>query len=324
MTESLRTARDSERQSSQRETGATAVDQRACPECSGTIRPDQDTSERTCTDCGLVVAEDDLDRGPEWRTHSAEESAQRSRVGAPVTALQHDHGLSTTISWQDRDANGNALSPEKLRRIRRLRTWDERFRTKSSLERNLRHAFGEIERMGSALGLPEPCRETGAVTYRQAVDDDLLPGRSIEAMATASLYGAARQHGIPRSLPTFATVSRVDKLPIQRAYRYLSRELGLGIAPAHPLDYLHRYASALEVNTEVEQLARDILDCGEQQDLHVGRSPAGLAAAALYAGAQLCNEHLTQATVSDTTDVSRLTIRNRYQELLEVYGEETS
>jgi len=64
--------------------------------------------------------------------------------------------------------------------MQRLRTWNERFRTRDSKERNLKQALGEIDRMASALGLPENVRETASVIYRRALDDDLLPGRSIE------------------------------------------------------------------------------------------------------------------------------------------------
>lgn len=294
--------------------------QATCPECEGQVIHDE-YGEQTCNNCGLVLDDDQIDRGPEWRSFQGETS-NRSRVGAPVTELIHDKGLSTTIGWKDIDGYGNSIPSKKRRQLQRLRKWDERLRTKDPQERNLRQAFGEIQRMASALGLPEPCRETAGVLYRQAVENELLPGRSIEAMTTASLYAAARQHNTPRTLTQFESVSRVEKLAIQRAYRYLSKELGLAIKPADPSQYLRQYASDLGVSSETEQLAQDLLDTGKDHSLHSGRTPAGLAAAAVYAATHLTNEKLTQAAVSDTAGVSKVTIRNRYQELLEVYGEQ--
>ncbi|MEF8828160.1 MAG: transcription initiation factor IIB 2, partial [Haloarcula sp.] len=47
------------------------------------------------------------------------------------------------------------------------------------------------------------------------------------------------------------------------------------------------------------------------------KSPVGLAAAAVYAAALLTNEKTTQAAVSEVADISEVTIRNRYHELLE-------
>lgn len=319
MTHSLATSVDQDEHTDTDETGVQHKTD-SCPECNGQIHPREAQGERLCADCGLVLDDTQIDHGPEWRSYTDGDGDDRSRVGAPVTELLHDKGLSTTIGWSDTDAKGNTLSSRKRRQLQRLRTWDRRFQTKTPQERNLRHALGEIERMAAALGLPKPCRETAAVIYRQAVENGLLPGRSIEGMATASLYAAARQHSSPRTLATFDPVSRVDKLTIQRAYRYLSRELDLGIAPADPVQYLRQYASKLSVNDETEQLATDILETGKRADVQSGRSPAGLAAAAIYAAAHLTNEQLTQATVSEAADVSRVTIRARYQELLEIYG----
>ncbi|WP_435125536.1 transcription initiation factor IIB [Halobaculum sp. D14] len=321
MNETLTTSTDRDRARTDPETDSTRRTRATCPECDGPVRADEERAERTCQDCGLVLDADEVDRGPEWRSFGDEPDSDRRRVGAPVTTLMHDKGLSTTIGWQDKDAYGHRLSERKRTQFQRLRRWDERFRTKNAQERNLKQALGEIERMASALGLPESVRETASVLYRRAVDEELLPGRSIEAMTTACLYAAARQHGVPRTLVEMATVSRVEKLPVQRAYRYVSTELGLEMEPVDPTQYLHRTASDLGVSDETERLARDVLETAVSEGVHSGKSPAGLAAAAVYAAARLTNESLTQDTVSDVASVSTVTVRNRYQELLEVYGE---
>ena len=295
----------------------------SCPECGGRIVRDDEHGETTCEECGLVHDEETIDHGPEWRSFFAEERDEKSRVGAPTTQLMHDNGLSTVIGWQDIDAHGHAVSANKRARLNRLRTWDERFRTKGAHERNLKQAFGEIRRMASALGLPDSVGETAGAIYRRAVGADLLPGRSIEGMATASLYAAARQHGTPRPSTEFAGVSRVEKIRFQRAYRYLSRELDLQIEPADPMQYVRQFASTLDVSDEAERMARELLVVAKARDVHSGKSPAGLAAAALYAATHLTNEPLNQREVSEAAHVSRVTIRNRYQELLDVYGEQT-
>jgi transcription initiation factor TFIIB len=298
-----------------------SIEEDTCAECEGQIARDSDRGEAICEDCGLVFKGTPIDHGPEWRAFTSEEQNEKSRVGAPTTQMMHDKGLSTTIGWENKDAYGQALSARKQARIQRLRTWDERFRTKDAHERNLKQALGEIDRMASALGLPEPVRETAGVLYRRAVEQDLLPGRSIEGMSTASLYAAARQQGVPRQLTECAEVSRVGKVRIQRAYRHLSRELELEIEPESPTQYLPQFASSLEVSDETERRSRELLEVATNNAVHSGKSPAGLAAAALYAASYLTNERLTQETVSDVSHVSKVTIRDRYQELLGVYGE---
>jgi transcription initiation factor TFIIB len=288
-----------------------------CPECGGKLSADTEHGETVCRDCGLVVEEDEIDRGPEWRAFDANEKDEKSRVGAPTTNMMHDKGLSTNIDWRDQDAYGNSLSSNQRQKMQRLRKWNERFRTRDSKERNLKQALGEIDRMASALGLPDNVRETASVIYRRALDENLLPGRSIEGVSTASVYAAARQAGVPRSLDEVAGVSRVEKSEIARTYRYVVRELGLEVQPADPESYVPRFASDLDLSDEAENRARKLLQNAKEQGVHSGKSPVGLAAAAVYAASLLTNEKTTQAAVSEVADISEVTIRNRYHELLE-------
>jgi transcription initiation factor TFIIB len=288
-----------------------------CPECGGHLSNDEAHGETVCRDCGLVVEQNEIDRGPEWRAFDASEKDSKSRVGAPTTNMMHDKGLSTNIDWRDRDAYGNSLGSRQRAKMQRLRKWNERFRTRDSKERNLKQALGEIDRMSSAVGLPDNVRETASVIYRRALAENLLPGRSIEGVATSAVYAAARQAGVPRSLDEIADVSRVEKSEIARTYRYVVRELGLEVAPADPESYVPRFASALGLSDEAENRARRLLRNAKEQGVHSGKSPVGLAAAAVYAAALLTNEKTTQAAVSDVADISEVTIRNRYHELLE-------
>ncbi|UPV76553.1 transcription initiation factor IIB (plasmid) [Halorussus limi] len=292
-------------------------DEQICPECGGTVTADEEHGETVCTECGLVVEEDNVDRGPEWRAFDSAEKDEKSRVGAPTTKMMHDKGLSTNIGWQNKDAYGKSLGSRQRQKMQRLRKWNERFRTRDSKERNLKQALGEIDRMASALGLPEDVRETASVIYRRALDEDLLPGRSIEGVATSALYAAARQTGTPRSIDEVANVSRIDEMEFKRTYRYIVRELSLQIQPADPEQYVARFASELGISDESERRARELLRNAKRQGLHSGKSPVGLAAAAVYAGPLLTNEKVTQAEVSDVAQVSEVTIRNRYHELLE-------
>ncbi|PGF17089.1 transcription initiation factor IIB 2 [Natrinema sp. CBA1119] len=315
---SIRTyTNDRETETEAEETTAVSDEQEHCPECGGRLVSDDEHAETVCTDCGLVVEEDEIDRGPEWRAFDASEKDEKSRVGAPTTNMMHDQGLSTNIGWQDKDAYGRALSSRQRQKMQRLRTWNERFRTRDSKERNLKQALGEIDRMASALGLPENVRETASVIYRRALEEDLLPGRSIEGVATASLYASARQAGTPRSLDEISAVSRVEKMELTRTYRYIIRELGLEVKPADPEHYVPRFVSDLDLSDETERMARELLESARQEGVHSGKSPVGLAAASVYAAALLTNEKVTQNEVSEVASISEVTIRNRYKELLE-------
>jgi transcription initiation factor TFIIB len=106
-------------------------------------------------------------------------------------------------------------------------------------------------------------------------------------------------------------------MELTRTYRYVVRQLNLEVKPADPEHYLPRFVSDLDLSDETERRARDLLGTAKAQGVHSGKSPVGLAAAAVYAAALLTNEKVTQNEVSDVANISEVTIRNRYKELLD-------
>ena len=56
-----------------------------CPEC-GSIHLNKDNyrAELVCDNCGLVIEEDFIDYGTEWRAFDSDQREKRSRVGAPI------------------------------------------------------------------------------------------------------------------------------------------------------------------------------------------------------------------------------------------------
>jgi transcription initiation factor TFIIB len=307
--------RDDEHETEQSEADTTLS---TCSECgSNDIVQQSSPGERICEDCGLVVEEAMIDSGPEWRAFNHQERQSKSRVGAPTTQTIHDKGLTTKIDWKNKDAYGRSISSKKRSQMNRLRKWQSRLRTKDAGERNLQFALSEIDRMASALGVPQGVREVTSVIYRRALQEDLIRGRSIEGVATAALYAGCRQEGIPRSLEEITEVSRIERIEISRTYRYISNELGLELLPIDPKQYVPRFVSKLDLPQEVEAKANEIID--ETADpLLSGRGPSGFAAAAIYAAALLCNEKRTQNEVADVAQVTEVTIRNRYQEQIEL------
>ncbi|MFC7176093.1 transcription initiation factor IIB [Halosegnis marinus] len=291
--------------------------QTGCPDCGADALVQSGDHETVCDDCGLVVDESSIDRGPEWRAFNHSERQSKSRVGAPTTKTMHDKGLTTQIDWKNQDAYGRSISSEKRSQMHRLRKWQERIRTKDAGERNLQFALSEIDRMSSALGVPRSVREVASVIYRRALKEDLIRGRSIEGVATATLYAACRKEGIPRSLEEISDVSRVERKEIGRTYRYVSQELSLEMEPVDPKKYVPRFCSSLDAGGEVRAKANEIIEVTAEKGLLSGKSPTGYAAAAIYAASLLCNEKKTQREVADVAQVTEVTIRNRYQEQIE-------
>src|SRR4030042_459838 len=136
-----------------------------CPECgSENLVHDYDTGETVCGDCGLVLYEQMMDKGPEWRAFTQEEKASRSRVGVPTSYSVHDKGLSTAISQVDRDAFGRKLPLSTRLQMWRLRKWQIRSRVHSSVDRNLAQAMA-AELRGRCVKLLRPVSLTGKMLH---------------------------------------------------------------------------------------------------------------------------------------------------------------
>ncbi len=54
-------------------------------------------------------------------------------------------------------------------------------------------------------------QEIASKIYREAVEEDLIRGRSMEGGASAALYAACRKAQMPRTLEELAEASRVEK-----------------------------------------------------------------------------------------------------------------
>ena len=287
-----------------------------CPECgSNHLSKDYSRAELICDDCGLVIDEDLIDHGPEWRAFDSEQREKRARTGAPMTYTIHDKGLSTMIGWQNRDSYGKSIPTRNRAQLYRLRKWQTRTRISDSTERNLAIALSSLDRMSSTLGLPRNVRETAAMIYRKAVRRKLIRGRSIEGVSAAVLYAACRQCNVPRTLEEISRVANMPKKEIGRNYRNISRKLELKLLPTAPLDYISRFSSQLSLSNDVQSKTNEILKKAANKELTSGRGPTGLAAAALYMATILCGERRTQREVADVAGVTEVTIRNRYKEL---------
>ncbi len=287
-----------------------------CPECSSkNLVHDYDSGETICGDCGLVLYEQMLDKGPEWRAFTQQEKASRSRVGMPTSYSIHDKGLSTTISQVDRDAFGRKLPLSTRLQMWRLRKWQIRSRVHSSSDRNLAQAMSELDRLSGKVNISPPIKEKAAVVYRKALDKGLVRGRSIAAIAAAALYAACRGSGTPRTLREIAEASLVDKKDVARCYRLLLRELDFHMPIADPLTYVSKIAEKNGVSGKTQGTAIQILREARQKRFAAGKDPMGMAAAALYIACLQNSEKITQKDIAEAAGVTEVTVRNRYKAL---------
>jgi len=198
-----------------------------------------------------------------------------------------------------------------------MRKWQIRSRVHSSEDRNLAQAMAELDRLSDKLHIPPSIKEYAALIYRKTLDKGLVRGRSISAIAAASLYAACRITQTPRTLREITKQSPIDKKDVARCYRLMLRELDLQMPKPDAQLRVPKIAAKIGIGENTQRKAVDILKRAEKMKTTAGKDPMGLAAAALYIACVLTDEKRTQKMIADAAGVTEVTIRNRYKGLKE-------
>jgi transcription initiation factor TFIIB len=297
---------------------------RRCPRCSAqTSIFDSTSGEYFCNSCGFVLEDRAQETGVGWRAFSPEEKDALSHTGAPESLSRHDMGLSTVIGNEYKDAGGATLSSATRNAVQRMRTWDSRSVYRKPKDKNLMIALSELSRLAEKLNVGPNVVERAAYVYRKALDMNLVRGRTITGMVSASLYEACRSTSTPRNLKDIAGVSDLKKTDLARCYRILLRELNLTMPVVDPSRCVTRIASKAGISERNQRKALEILTAVKDSRGMSGKDPMGLAASALYLANTMLEEetHVTQRDVAEAAGVTEVTIRNRSRGILEIMGE---
>lgn len=281
---------------------------------------DYETGEVVCSKCGLVATTRSINPGAEWRAYNEQEAAARSRVGTPISFAVHDKGLPTVIDGADRDARGRHLHAARRFEMYKLRKTHKRTLLNSAMGRNLSKAMAILDRTVDKLHLPGSVKEKAAVIYRRALDADVLRGRSIEEIVTASLYAACRQMETPRSLKDIILASGVRRHDLARSYRLLIRELDLRMPVQDPRRCVAKIAAKAGIGMQTQLKAIVLLDEAKKKGITAGKHPMGLAAAALYLACTLGGERKSQEDIAMAASCTEVTVRYRYKGLKDSLG----
>ncbi|HJJ21646.1 MAG: transcription initiation factor IIB [Crenarchaeota archaeon] len=288
----------------------------SCSRCGkNSLLTDDVTGEQFCSKCGYVISEKSQESGPEWRSFSKDGGADPARTGAPSSLMIHDMGLSTVINPLNKDASGKPLSTSMKSTIERLRTWDSRSQVHEPVDRNLRQALSDLNKLKDKVSVPANVLEKAAYIYRKALEKKLVRGRSISAMIAASLYAACRDTETPRTLKDIADSANVKRKDIARCYRLLHHELELKMPVVDSIQCIARISSKLEISEKTKRYAVKVLKEAQERKESAGKDPMGLAATALYLSCVKNGVSITQRDLAEAAGVTEVTIRNRYKGL---------
>ncbi|GFN42368.1 MAG: transcription initiation factor B [Marine Group I thaumarchaeote] len=302
------------------------LETQSCPECQSSLIDDVQNGEIICSGCGVVVADQMADHGPESKGSSLEEKMKLARATGQTTYSQHDLGITTEISMSTKDFSGKSINTEIANQMHNLRKWQQRVRVSSPRERRLANVLAKIGEACNSLSLTKNVLETASMIYRNLDDKMDVKGKSVASISAATIYMACKQCDIVRSLDEICQglcAQKEVKAKVKlaaRYYRTMVMEMGSFTAPIITIDkYISKFANLSKTDVRVERLALEIAEKTKDNNIADGKAPNGIAAAYLYVASVLLGQNVLQRDVSSIAGVTEVTIRNRCKEILTSY-----
>jgi len=249
------------------------IENRVCPNCnSSNVDRDLEKVRAICNGCGLVI-----------RSFEANPSVSRE-ADSPDEPTDNDEPL----------------------------TWSDACTVRNSTEQRVAEAFVILEAVSESLRVSDDvCREAAAL-FSSAAKQNLTDGRPTEVTIAATVHVAGIATAEPRPLARIADALDVEKSRVGHVARVLRRELDHKYAGTATNAYLPFLRVELGFPPEVAERAERLLAEAESAKITNGRSPAGIAGAALYCTS---DGGRSQREVASAAGVSKETIRVRVKDL---------
>jgi len=272
------------------------------------IITDSERGEIVCGGCGLILVQNIADISYESNSYTLEGFMKQARTGPATSLTMYDKGLSTVIGT-NKDFSGNALPSKTKYEFNRLRTWDQRSKSRNTA--TLSKAFTLLHGMKTKLGIPDNVVENAAYIYRKTVNAKLTRGRTMASLISASLYAACRENNIPRTLDDIAAAGNVERRILSRDLRTLIKKLGLNLKQYDTSSFISKISNNMNLKEKTKRDAFEILKRCEKELITAGKHPVAQAAASLYISCIMNGEKISQKKFSVESGVSDVTIRNR-------------
>lgn len=290
-----------------------------CPNCGSVdLVYDHERGEIVCIKCGTVVQERVIDYQQEWRAYSYEEYLLRERT-RPISLISPNLGLGI-----DEIDIKQVTKPSLRSVIERIRRINETLKLSRSVEKNVITLQEVLKPIQTKLNLPNVVIQETIMLYRQLVKMNVKFAR-LKELAVALLYLSCKKHGIPcrlKELVKECNVSRrtVGKI-ISRIRQVLTSLKVITISDDEIKRYVIKVLNKLNIPDTKKMLMTkmvlEIVKCSKELHLTNGRSIHSIIASAIYITTTLLNIRKKQKEVAEAAEVTDVTIRSRYKELID-------
>jgi transcription initiation factor TFIIB len=256
-----------------------------------------------CGNCGCVVGNRIIDEGGEWRSFGDSNKSDPARTGSASNPFLEAEQLDTMISA------GSGMNSYTLSKIQ----------MKSSMrgpERALKHGLNLITAFCERANISKTIIDRAQYIFKNIEEKKLLKGKNIEGVVGACIYIACRQEECPRTFKEISVMTGVQKREIGRSFKLISPHLEK-MASMSTGNIIARFCSDLNLSIKIQKIATEISNAAHESGCLAGKSPDSIAAAVIYMVTNLFpDEKKVQKDIQFVTNVTEVTIKNTYKELL--------
>ena len=268
------------------------------------------------TKCGIIY-KDVLDQTPEWRYYGSEDNnmSDPTRCGMPINPLLKESSYGCTVVCRPR-------SSYEMRKIRRYTEWQSMpYKEKSQYDE-----FVRIKIMASNAGIPKIIIDEALRYHKKISEQKTFRGLNRDGVIAASIYIGSRVHDFPRTPKEIATIFHLDNSSATKGCKNaisILNKLEKGMAnidktyfhKTHPIAFIDRFCSRLNMNTELTHVARFISMRISNKNLMPENTPHSVAAGILYFISVICQLNISKKDIANVSEISEVTINKCYKKL---------
>ncbi|OQR97350.1 transcription factor IIIB [Thraustotheca clavata] len=256
-----------------------------CPTCQCTEIDMHDASgEAVCVSCGTVV-----------ESNTIVSSVEFSEAGGGHSVLGQFVSGTASKAHGSVGAGGKHYDNES-----RLAT--------------LANGRRRIKQVAGMLRLGDHYVESADRLFALAVQRNFTHGRRWQTIVAACLYVVCRREKSPHLLIDFSDKLQVSVFQLGAVFLKFCRLLQLSIPLIDPSLYIHRFASQLNLGSQMHAIAITALrlvSALKRDWIETGRRPSGVCGAALLIAARSHNVKCTLSDVASVVNIGEMTLKKR-------------
>ena len=273
----------------------------------------------TCTNnkCGIIY-KDMLDHSPEWRYYGADDnqSSDPTRCGMPINPFLEESSFGCKVLCIGKTSY-------EMRKVKRYTEWQSMpYKEKSQYD-----DFQRITIYANNAGISKKIIDD-AIRYHKKICEyeQTFRGDNKDGLIAASIYISCRNNKYPRTAKELATIFHLDVTSATQGCKNAQTILSIlekdmpnkdktAFCKTKPEDFIERYCSKLNINSELTKLCIFIARKIEHKNLMPENTPHSIAAGIVYFIAQLCKLNVSKKEVKTISEISEVTINKCYKKL---------